>query len=203
MEVGAAPAAAAAAQTVRVCLAWQPKTMKKTWTGAVPASKPKTNKQNQKKARLPKKLRVALPEGVLDNANEKATLAHGVLAKGLVSCNREGCLGGRGGARGQGVCGSDRGRDQRARLRRRAASQLRPRRRRVGDDDMDLRSMGKGVARHAAKIMAALDRLHAPENAAAAAARGVLVQWPECLPRGVLRCPELHAFLDAWAAHVF
>jgi hypothetical protein len=34
-------------------------------------------------------------------------------------------------------------------------------------------------------------------------ADGVLVQWPERLPRGVLRCPELHAYLDAWAAHVY
>jgi hypothetical protein len=42
---------------------------------------------------------------------------------------------------------------------------------------------GKSVARHAAKVMAAL------------------VQWLECLPRGVLPCPELHAYLDA--AHVY
>ena len=68
------------------------------------------------------------------------------------------------------------------------------------DDDLDLRRSGKGVARHAATIMDALDHLRAPENAAAAAERGLLVRWPECLPRGVLRCAELHAYLDAWAS---
>jgi hypothetical protein len=47
----------AAAVSVRVCLEWQPK---KTWAGAVPARKPKANKKNTK-ARVPKKLRVALP----------------------------------------------------------------------------------------------------------------------------------------------
>ena len=68
------------------------------------------------------------------------------------------------------------------------------------DDDLDLRRSGRGVARHAATIMDALDHLRAPENAAAAADRGLLVRWPECLPRGVLRCAELHAYLDAWAS---
>jgi hypothetical protein len=71
------------------------------------------------------------------------------------------------------------------------------------NDDVDLMGKGKGVALHTAKIMTALDRLRAPANAAAAAADGVLVQWPECLPRGILRCPELHPYLDAWAAHVY
>ena len=70
------------------------------------------------------------------------------------------------------------------------------------DDDLDLRRSGKGVARHAATIMDALDHLRAPENAAAAADRGLLVRWPECLPLGVLRCAELHAYLDAWVAGV-
>jgi hypothetical protein len=65
--------------SVRVCLAWQPKKMRKTWAGAVQARKP-ANKNQNKKARLPKKLRVGLPVGVLDN-NEEATLAHGVLKK--------------------------------------------------------------------------------------------------------------------------
>jgi hypothetical protein len=64
------------------------------------------------------------------------------------------------------------------------------------NDDVDLMGKGKGVVLHAAKIMAALDRLRA-------AADGVLVQCPECLPRGVRRCPALHAYLDAWAAHVY
>jgi hypothetical protein len=35
--------------------------------------------------------------------------------------------------------------------------------------------------------MDVLDRLRAPENAAAAAERGLLVRWPECLPLGVVR----------------
>jgi hypothetical protein len=74
---------------------------------------------------------------------------------------------------------------------------------RSANDDVDLMGTGKGVARYEAKIMAALDRLRAPANAAAAAAYGVLVQWPECLPCGVLRCPELYAYLDAWAAHFY
>ena len=57
---------------------------------------------------------------------------------------------------------------------------------------------GKGVAKHAEEIIAALDHLRAPENAIMAAARGLLVQWPECLPRGVHRCPALHEYLDKW-----
>ncbi len=44
------------------------------------------------------------------------------------------------------------------------------------------------------------DHLRAPENAEAASARGLLVRWPECLPRGVQRCVELHAYLNAWAS---
>jgi hypothetical protein len=68
------------------------------------------------------------------------------------------------------------------------------------DDDLDLRRTGKGVARHASLVMDALDHLRAPENAAAAAERGLLVRWPECLPRCVLGCAELHAYLDAWRA---
>ena len=66
-------------------------------------------------------------------------------------------------------------------------------------DDLDLRRGGAGVAKHADAIMAALDHLRAPHNAAAAAERGLLVRWPECLPRGVLRCSGLHAYLNAWA----
>jgi hypothetical protein len=45
------------------------------------------------------------------------------------------------------------------------------------DDDLDLRSTGEGVA-HGRLIMDALDCLRAPKNAAAAAARGLLVRWP-------------------------
>jgi hypothetical protein len=78
MEVEeAAPAdAATPVSAVRIYLSWQSK--KKTWAGAVPAEK----------AFLPKKLRVALPVGVLDN-NEEATLAHGALVKGMVGGKRE------------------------------------------------------------------------------------------------------------------
>jgi hypothetical protein len=70
------------------------------------------------------------------------------------------------------------------------------------NDDLDLRRTGKGVALHAELIMDALDHLRAPENAAAAAECGLLVRWPECLPRPVLECAELHAYLDAWRAGV-
>jgi hypothetical protein len=56
-------AAPAAAVSVRACLEWQPKM--KTWAGAVPsARKPKANKKKSQKARVPKKLRMALPVGV-------------------------------------------------------------------------------------------------------------------------------------------
>jgi hypothetical protein len=174
----------------------------KTWAGVLPSSASK--KTNQRKARrVPKKLRVALPVGVLDNG-EEATLAHGALVKGMAGAKRE---------------------ERLALLK--AARQLGRATRRMGqaimdevnrvipvgqpllgfgrgvNDDVDLMGTGKGVARHAAKIMAALDRLRAPANAANAAANGVLVQWPECLPRGMLRCPELHPYFDAWAAHVY
>jgi hypothetical protein len=70
------------------------------------------------------------------------------------------------------------------------------------NDDIDLRCTGKGVARHAELIMDALDHLRAPENAAAAAERGLLVRWPECLPRGLRCCALLHAYLDAWRVGV-
>jgi hypothetical protein len=70
------------------------------------------------------------------------------------------------------------------------------------NDDLDLRRTGKGVARHAELIMDALDHLRAPEKAEAAAERGLLVRWPECLPQPLLCCAELHAYLDAWRAGV-
>jgi hypothetical protein len=197
-----AAAAPAAVMSVRVCLEWKPE-MPKTWAGELPASSA-SKKTNQKKARrMPKKLRVALPVGVLDN-DEEATLAHCVLVKGMAGGKRK---------------------ERLALLK--AARQLGSATRRMGkaigdkvnrgipmgepllsfgrgvNDDVDLMGTGKGVALHTAKIMAALDRLRAPANAAAAAVDGVLVQWPECLPHGMLRCPELHPYLDAWAAHVY
>ncbi len=70
------------------------------------------------------------------------------------------------------------------------------------DDNIDLLCTGKGVVRHAELIMDALDHLRAPENAAAAVERGLLVLWPECLPSCVHHCAELHAYLDAWKAGV-
>jgi len=186
--------------SVRVCLEWKPKMMPKmkTWGGVLPPSSSAIKKT--KKTLL---MRVALPVGVLDNG-EEATLAHGALVKGMAGAKRE---------------------ERLALLK--AARQLGRATRRMGqaimdevnrvipvgqpllgfgrgvNDDVDLMGTGKGVARHAAKIMAALDRLRAPANAAAAAADGVLVQWSECLPRGMLSCPKLHAYLDAWAAHVY
>ena len=185
--------------SVRVCLEWKPK-MPKTWGGVLPPSSSAIKKKTTKKTLL---MRVALPVGVLDNG-EEATLAHGALVKGMAGAKRE---------------------ERLALLK--AARQLGRATRRMGqaimdevnrvipvgqpllgfgrgvNDDVDLMGTGKGVARHAAKIMAALDRLRAPANAANAAANGVLVQWPECLPRGMLRCPELHPYFDAWAAHVY
>ena len=195
----APPAPPAPAVSVRVCLEWKPKM--KTWGGVLPPSSSSAiKKKTTKKALL---MRVALPVGVLDNG-EEATLAHGALVKGMAGAKRE---------------------ERLALLK--AARQLGRATRRMGqaimvevnrvipvgqpllgfgrgvNDDVDLMGTGKGVARHAAQIMAALDRLRAPANAANAAANGVLVQWPECLPRGMLRCPELHPYFDAWAAHVY
>ena len=66
-------------------------------------------------------------------------------------------------------------------------------------DDLELRKTGKGVTKHAVAIMAALDHLRSPENSIRAAARGILVRWPETLPKGVQRCVALHPYLDAWA----
>ena len=199
-----APPAPPAVMSVRVCLEWKPK-MPKTWGGVLPSSS-SASKKTIKKTTTKKKtplMRVALPVGVLDNG-EEATLAHGALVKGMAGAKRE---------------------ERLALLK--AARQLGRATRRMGqaimvevnrvipvgqpllgfgrgvNDDVDLMGTGKGVARHAAQIMAALDRLRAPANAANAAANGVLVQWPECLPRGMLRCPELHPYFDAWAAHVY
>jgi hypothetical protein len=126
VESAAPAAAASAAVSVRVCLEWQPK-MLKTWPSAVPSAR-KANKKNAKKERVPKKLRVALPVGVLDN-DEEATLAHGMLVKGMAGgkARRAPCApqggapaGARDAADGQG----DRGRDQQVHPHGRAAAEL-------------------------------------------------------------------------------
>jgi hypothetical protein len=183
----AAPEAEAAPMArVRVYFGGQ-----RLWGGAAP---PKRARRAAKKA--PKPLRVALPMG------EGATLARGALTHGMAGGKAE----------------------ERRRLIE-VARELRGAAKEWADaieeainmavlpadapmlsfgngpdDDMDLRRSGKGVARHAETLMDALDYLRAPEHAEAAARRGLLVRWPECLPRGVLRCAELHAYLDAWAA---
>ncbi len=139
----------------------------------MPARKP----ANKKKARLSiKKLRVALPVGVLDN-NEDVTLAHGALVKGMVGSKHEERVKFLEAARQVG--GTSRAW---ARAIGSMINALQPADEplfsygRCADDDMDLMCTGKGEARHAAKVVAALDRLCAPENAAAAAAEGVLMQ---------------------------
>jgi hypothetical protein len=185
-EEEAAPVAAPVAQ-VRVYFGGQ-----RLWGGAAPP------KRARRAAKAPKPLRVALPMG------EGATLARGALTHGMAGGKAE----------------------ERRRLIE-VARELRGAAKEWADaieeainvavlpadaptlnfgkgpdDDLDLRRSGKGVARHAETVMDALDYLRAPENAEAAARRGLLVRWPECLPRGVLRCAELHAYLDAWAAGV-
>ena len=166
---------------------------RRMWGGAVPS---KRARSAAKKA--PKPLRVKLPMG------EDATLARGALVAGMAGSTAE--------------------------ERRRLIEVARELRKAAGgwadaieetlnrvfvpagaqlmsfgngvDDNMDLRCTGKNVARNAALIMDALDHLRAPENAVAAAERGVLLNWPECLPRPLQECAELHAYLDAWKAGV-
>jgi hypothetical protein len=166
---------------------------RRMWGGAVP---PKRALRAAKKA--PKPLRVKLPMG------EDATLARGALVYGMAGGTAE----------------------ERRRLIE-VARELREAPKGWADaieetlnqvfvpagtdllsfgtfpnDDMDLRNTGKGVARNAELIMDALDHLRAPENAVAAAERGVLVGWPECLQHPLQECAELHAYLDAWKAGV-
>ena len=166
---------------------------RRMWGGAVPS---KRARSAAKKA--PKPLRVKLPMG------EDATLARGALVAGMAGSTAE--------------------------ERRRLIEVARELRQAAGgwadaieetlnrvfvpagaqlmsfgngvDDNMDLRCTGKNVARNAELIMDALDHLRAPENAVAAAERGLLVGWPECLPRPLQKCAELHAYLDAWRAGV-
>jgi hypothetical protein len=201
----APPAAApAAVMSVRVCLDWKPK-MKKTWGGVLP---PSSSSAIKKKTTTKKKtllMRVALPMvGVLDNSKEEATLAHGALVKGMAGAKREERLALLKAARQLGRATRRMGHAIMDEVNRVIPVGQKPLSFGHGvNDDVDLMGTGKGVARHAAKIMAALDRLRAPANAANAAANGVLVRWPECLPRGMLRCPELHPYFDAWAAHAY
>lgn len=193
----AAPAAAAVATTeekrIRLfayCSApAAPK--QKNWGGAVPA---------KKALRAPKKtikkMRVAFPVGDGDTA----TLAHGALVYGMVGGKRE----------------ERRRMIEAARELRKAPkvwareieatlNELMPENEELlsfgsgANDDLELRKTGKGVTKHAVAIMAALDHLRAPENSIRAAARGILVRWPESLPKGVQRCVALHPYLDAWA----
>jgi hypothetical protein len=194
-EAEAAPAAEEAApiappkqKKVRVYFSGR-----RMWGGAVPS---KRARSAAKKA--PKPLRVKLPMG------EDATLARGALVAGmagstaeerrrLIEVARELRKGPGGWA--------DAIEETLNRLFVPAGAQLMS----FGngaDDNMDLRCTGKNVARNAERIMDALDHLRAPENAVAAAERGVLVNWPECLPPPLLRCAELHEYLDAWRAGV-
>ena len=143
-----------------------------------------------------KKMRVAFPVGDGDTA----TLAHGALVYGMVGGKRE----------------ERRRMIEAARELRKAPkvwareieatlNELMPENEELlsfgsgANDDLELRKTGKGVTKHAVAIMAALDHLRAPENAIRAAARGILVRWPETLPKGVQRCVALHPYLDAWA----
>ena len=166
---------------------------RRMWGGAVPS---KRARSAAKKA--PKPLRVKLPMG------ENATLARGALVAGmagstaeerrrLIEVARELRKGPGGWA--------DAIEETLNRVFVPAGAQLMSFGNGV-DDNMDLRCTGKNVARNAELIMDALDHLRAPENAVAAAERGVLVGWPECLPRPLQECAELHAYLDAWKAGV-
>jgi hypothetical protein len=191
-EVAPAPAVEEAAppkpKKVRVYFSGR-----RMWGGAVP---PKRALRAAKKA--PKPLRVKLPMG------EDATLARGALVAGMAGSTAE----------------ERRRLIEVARELRKApgvwATAIEETLNRVfvpagaqlmsfgngADDNMDLRKTGKNVARNAELLMDALDHLRAPENAVAAAERGVLVNWPECLPRPLRECAELHAYLDAWKAGV-
>jgi hypothetical protein len=192
-EAAVAPAAPAA-KRIRLftyCSS-SPSPQQKKWAGAVPAKKARRAPKE-----TIKKMRVALPVGDGDSA----TLAHGALVYGMVGGKRE--------ERSRLIAAA---RELRcapevwAREIEETLNDLIPEDAPLlsfgsgADDDVDLRDTGKGVTKHAVAIMAALDHLRDPDNAIKAAARGILVRWPECLPRGVQRCAALHAYLDAWAS---
>ena len=189
-----AVAPAAAAKRIRLfayCSAPPAPPPQKKWGGGMPA---------KKALRAPKKtikkMRVAFPVGDGDTA----TLAHGALVYGMVGGKRE----------------ERRRMIEAARELRKAPkvwareieatlNELMPANEELLsfgnglNDDLELRKTGKGVTKHAVAIMAALDHLRSPENSIRAAARGILVRWPETLPKGVQRCVALHPYLDAWA----
>ena len=163
----------------------------KNWGRAVPAKK-----ALREPKKTIKKMRVAFPVGDGDTA----TLAHGALVYGMVGGKRE----------------ERRRMIEEARELRKAprvwareieatlnelmsANEVLLSFGNGPNDDLELRKTGKGVTKHAVAIMAALDHLRSPENSIRAAARGILVRWPETLPKGVQRCVALHPYLDAWA----
>jgi hypothetical protein len=188
-EAAVAPAAAKRIRLFAYCSAAP---QQKNWAGAVPAKKARRAPK-----KTIKKMRVALPVGDGDSA----TLAHGALVYGIVGGKRE--------ERCRLILA---GRELRyapevwAREIEETLNDLIPADEPLlsfgsgGNDDLDLRNTGKGVTKHAVAIMAALDHLRDPDNAIKAAARGILVRWPECLPRAVQRCVALHPYLVAWAA---
>jgi hypothetical protein len=162
------------------------------WSGAVPP------RPRSVAPRAPKKLRVALPTGDRD-----ATLAHSALYAGFVGGNAEGRRALIQAAR------ELRGASERwAKALETKLNELVP----AGaplfsfgagpDDDLNLRGSGKGLTKHAGKIVAALTDLR-DKNAAWAAENGVLVQWPDTLPRCIEDCAVLKRYLDDWAASVY
>ena len=167
----------------------------KTWAGAVPAKKALSRRAPKK---IVKKMRMAFPVG----DDDTWTLARGALVDGMVGGKREERT--RLITAARELRGASKGWAQAI---EEALIDLLPEEAPTlsfgngANDDIDLCGLsGKGVAKHAEEIIAALDHLRAPENAIKAAARGLLVQWPECLPRGVLRCPALHEYLDKWTS---
>jgi hypothetical protein len=190
-EEAATPAAAKQIRLFAYCSAAP---QQKNWAGAVPAKK-----ERRAPKKTIKKMRVALPVGDGDSA----TLAHGALVYGMVGGKHE--------ERCRLIAAA---RELRcapevwAREIEETLNDLIPKDAPLlsfgshcgANDDLDLRNTGKGVTKHAVAIMAALDHLRDLENAIKAAARGILVRWPECLPRAVQRCVALHPYLDAWVA---
>jgi hypothetical protein len=175
-------AVAPAAKRIRLfayCSSPSAAPLQKNWAGAVPAKKARRAPK-----KTIKKMRVALPVGDGDSA----TLAYGALVYGMVGGKRE--------ERCRLIAAAREVRcapEVWAREIEEMLNDLIPKDAPLlsfgsgTDDDVDLRNTGKGVTKHAVAIMAALDHLRDPDNAIKAAARGILVRWQECLPRGVQR----------------